>query len=285
MNHFTQLHENATIKLKKNMPWIKKWVPRIVLGLTLIFAVTLLIMWLAKEPIKDIFINQSEHYTQPTSYSATTEAFESIRVGNNSYKVHEDLDNPKFAAETMDALNQVAQQIISLLNDKYIKNEQGIDFIKPQYRDIVQKGIISLKKNFKTANMEENIPERSGGDTSYVIDKGDVFAMCLRDPKNNNAVDVSNNMNELKFVLIHEMAHLFTSTFGHDSLFWNNFKFILEEASIAGIYTPTNYKKNHKPYCGIVISYSPMYDADLKDYTDRTADKKLIHDKFLIQSN
>jgi predicted metal-dependent hydrolase len=285
MNHFTQLHENAAIKLKKNMPWLKKWVPKLVLAATLIFAVTLLVMWLLKEPTKDTFVNQLEHYTQPISNASTAESFESIRVGNNSYKVHEDLDNPKFAAETMDALNQVAQQLISLLNNKYINNEQGIDSIKPQYRDIVRKGIISLKKNFKTANMEENIPERSGGDTSYVIDKGDVFAMCLRDPKNNNIVDVSNNMNELKFVLIHEMAHLFTSTFGHDSLFWNNFKFMLEEATIAGIYTPINYKKNKKPYCGIVISYSPIYDADLKEYVDRTADKKLIQDKFLIQSN
>lgn len=234
---------------------------------------------------KDAFTNHSNYYTQPPTYPPLTEAFESIRVGGNSYKVHEDLTDPKFAAETMDALNKTAQQLITLLNSKYVNNQQGLDSIKPEYRDIVRSGVVRLTKNFKTANMEENIPERSGGDTSYVIDKGDVFAMCLRDPKNDNLVDVSNNMNELKFVLIHEMAHLFTSTFGHDSLFWNNFKFMLEEASLAGIYTPTNYKKSNRPYCGIVISYSPLYDLELKDYANRSADTKLIRDKFMAERN
>lgn len=273
-----------------NMPWIKKMLPRIFLGVVLIVTAILFFSLVSKvhsdqNQLKDSFTNQTEYYTQPTIYSPMAEAFESIRIGSNSYKVHEDLTNPTFAAETMDSLNQTAQQMITLLNSKYVNNQQGIDSIKPEYRDIVQTGIASLTKNFKTANMEENIPERSGGDTSYVIDKGDVFAMCLRDPKNNNLVDVSNNMNELKFVLIHEMAHLFTSTFGHDSLFWNNFKFMLEEASLASIYTPINYKKNKRPYCGIVISYSPLYDLELKEYVNRVADQKLTQDKFLIRSN
>lgn len=218
---------------------------------------------------KDSYTNHPGQNINSNVFSGTVEAFESIRVGANSYKVHEDLTDPKFAAQTMDQLNTTAQKLIRLLNSKYIDNQQGMDSIKPEYRDIVSKGIVSVTKNFKAANMEENIPERSGGDTSYVIDKGDVFAMCLRDPNNNNLVDVSNDMNELNFVLIHEMAHLFTSTFGHDTMFWNNFKFMLQEASIAGLYTPINYKKNKQPYCGIVISYSPLYDSDLKEYVIR----------------
>lgn len=225
------------------------------------------------------------HLSQTDSFTNVIESFESIRVGANSYKVHEDLTDPKMAAETMDALNHTAHQLIALLNNNYINNQQGEDSVKPEYRDLVKTGIARLTKNFKTANMEENIPERSGGDTSYVIDKGDVFAMCLRDPHNNNVVDVSNNMNELKFVLIHEMAHLFTSTYGHDSLFWNNFKFMLQEASIAGLYNPINYKKNKRPYCGIVISYSPLYDVQLKEYVDRMPTKQLMQDKFQAYFN
>jgi hypothetical protein len=136
--------------------------------------------------------------------------------------------------------------------------------IKPQHQRIVLNGINSLTQNFRTANLEENIPERSGGDTSYVIDKGATFAMCLRDPNDGNKIESSTN--ELNFVLFHEMSHLFTSTYGHDNLFWNNFKFILQEASFNGLYTPTNYKKNALPYCGIKISYSPLFDAGLLDY-------------------
>lgn len=199
-------------------------------------------------------------------FSNNMEAFEMIRGGNNLYKVHEDLENPKLAAETMDTLNTTALEFISVLNAKYINSSDGMRNIKPEYRDIVKKGIISIGKNFKTASLEENIPERSGGDTSYVINKGDTFAMCLRDPKNGNKVDVSNDMNELNFVLFHELAHLFTSTYGHDTLFWTNFRFLLIEATAANMYQPINYKKTKRPYCGIVISYSPLFDADLKDY-------------------
>ena len=52
-------------------------------------------------------------------------------------------------------------------------------------------GIVSLSKNYNRDNLEENIPDRSGGDTSYVIDKGTTFAMCLRDPKNDNKLDTN----------------------------------------------------------------------------------------------
>lgn len=197
------------------------------------------------------------------------EAFQMIRGGNNMYKVHEDLVDPQLAAETMDSLNITAKELIAALNAKYTNNTMGQLSIKPEYRDIVLAGIRDMSKNFKTANMEENIPERSGGDTSYVIDKGEVFAMCLRDPTKRNIIHGTNEINELRFVLFHEMAHLFTSTFGHDSLFWNNFKFLLEEAIALDLYHPINYKKNSKPYCGIVITYSPLYDLDLKDYVIR----------------
>lgn len=210
-----------------------------------------------------IWISAYQYMSKP---SYTTEAFENIQVGANAYKVHEDLENPKLAAETMAKLNQSAKQLIYKLNSKYIDDHTGLASINPQCRQIVVDGIINLTKNFKTANMEENIPERSGGDTSYVIDKGAIFAMCLRDPKNGNRVEESDKIGSLSFVLFHEMAHLFTTSYGHDSLFWNNFKFLLQEASAAGLYSPIDYKKNATPYCGIVITYSPLYDKDLQEY-------------------
>lgn len=198
------------------------------------------------------------------------EAFENIRIGANTYKVHEDLDNPRLAAETMAELNSTAKTLIYHLNRTYIDDPMGVAKIKPQYRETVINGIKSLTKNFKTANMEENIPARSGGDTSYVIDKGDVFAMCLRDPKNDNKVESPSSKNELNFVLFHEMSHLADyAAYGHNTSFWNIFRFMLQEATIAGLYRPVNYKKSTAPYCGIVISYSPLFDLDLVDYVDR----------------
>lgn len=192
------------------------------------------------------------------------EGFTSIKVGSNAYKVHEDLENPHKAAVAMDKLNAKAKKLIQHLINKYIANANNINMIKKNKRKIVLHGIKAMKKNFKTANLEENIPERSGGDTSYVIDKGEVFAMCLRDPKKNN--QLQENENDLTFVLIHELAHLFTSTYGHDTLFWNNFNFLLKEAVSINLYTPVDYKKTGSPYCGIVVSYSPLFDKSLTNY-------------------
>ena len=192
------------------------------------------------------------------------EGFANITIGGNKYKIHEDLSDPQKAAETMDKLNTVAQALISNLYGKYIDNPDGLNGIKPEKRDSVSNGIKALKNNFKTANMEENIPERSGGDTSYVINKGSVFAMCLRDPTNGNQIDPK--FNALTFVLIHEMAHLACPTFGHDELFWNGFKFLLQEAVAEGLYISEDYKTNGSPYCGIVITYSPLFDPKLEEY-------------------
>jgi hypothetical protein len=190
--------------------------------------------------------------------------FENIKVGANTFKVHEDLDNPLGAAQLMAKLNKTAKRLIYNINDKFINDPNGLLLIKPEFRDRVHTGILALTKNYTTASLEENIPERSGGDTSYVVNKGDTFAMCLRDPKQNNKLQDS--YNELVFVLVHEMSHLFTSTYGHDFMFWCNFNFLLNEAVNAKMYNVVNYKSIQTPYCGITVTYSPLFDTGLDQY-------------------
>jgi len=192
------------------------------------------------------------------------EGFAQVRAGSNSYKVHEDLENPEGAAQIMDKLNTAATQLLNHLEGKYIKDSAGKTLIKPEYWEVVKTGVKAAKKNFKTANLEENIPERSGGDTSYVINKGSVFAMCLRDPRNGNKLD--EKFNDLVFVLVHEISHLFCKEWGHSIVFWENFNFVLNEAVEIGLYKPTDYKKHGSPYCGIDISYSPLFDPKLTNY-------------------
>lgn len=250
---------------------LAKICPRLVMGLMILFVLGIIVYYFYRlcmisnhkkckfvpmNVLNNTFIEQGPRY----------EGFKKVRIGSHSYKVHEDLSNPVKAAEVMHELNKTATKLIIHLNQKYIDNDLGLDNIKPKYKSIVKKGIKALKRNFRSANMEENIPERSGGDTSYVIDKGDVFAMCLRDPKQDN--QLMQNYNDLVFVLIHEMAHLFTSTYGHDNLFWNNFKFLLQESIEAGLYRAIDYKRIRSPYCGIVISYSPLFDPKLSEYKE-----------------
>ena len=51
-----------------------------------------------------------------------------------------------------------------------------------------------------------------------------------------------------------------TKSEGHKQIFWQNFKFLLENAKEANIYLPEDYKKKPKQYCGMDITDNPYYD-------------------------
>ena len=79
--------------------------------------------------------------------------------------------------------------------------------------------------------------------------------MCLRDKvPPYRLVDT----NTVMFVVLHEMAHLMTTTIGHTPEFWTNFKQILHDAVGAGIYHTENYAKSPVSYCGMEITDSPI---------------------------
>ena len=62
------------------------------------------------------------------------------------------------------------------------------------------------------------------------------------------------------FVVLHELAHIMTKSIGHTKEFWNNFKFLLQNAADIGVYTPIDYKRKPKEYCGMKITDNPYYD-------------------------
>jgi len=51
-----------------------------------------------------------------------------------------------------------------------------------------------------------------------------------------------------------------TESQGHKQIFWQNFKFLLQEAVELNLYAPVDYKKNPQPYCGMDISDNPYFD-------------------------
>jgi hypothetical protein len=51
-----------------------------------------------------------------------------------------------------------------------------------------------------------------------------------------------------------------TTSVGHKQEFWQNFKFVLENAKESGIYKPVDYKKSPEQYCGMTITDNPYYD-------------------------
>jgi hypothetical protein len=91
--------------------------------------------------------------------------------------------------------------------------------------------------------------------TSYSENKGDRIVVCLRDKvPPYRLIDE----NTVMFVVLHEMAHLMTSSIGHTPEFWANFRRILHDGVGAGIYQPVNYARTPVEYCGMKITDSPM---------------------------
>jgi hypothetical protein len=112
-----------------------------------------------------------------------------------------------------------------------------------------------LVEGFNPKAISETLPTSEL--TAYSENKGAKIAFCLSKSKNGSKLI---DLNTLTFVALHELSHIMTSSIGHKQDFWENFKFLLENAKQAGIYNPEDYKKNPQDYCGEKIDDNPYFD-------------------------
>ena len=118
-----------------------------------------------------------------------------------------------------------------------------------------QDNVKRLKRGYNPKKIYETLPTSEY--TAYSQNKGEKLAFCLDTEKNDgNLID----LNTLTFVALHELSHIATKSTGHTEEFWNNFKFILQEAVKINIYEPINYKKEPRKYCGMKITDNPYYE-------------------------
>ena len=147
------------------------------------------------------------------------------------------------------------QEAVDLLAKVTEKCKQLVEYMKEKYPE--KDSVKRLAKGFNPKKVMETLPTSSY--TAYSENKGEKIAFCLnRKSKQNNKELIDENT--LTFVAIHEMSHVMTKSIGHKSEFWDNFKFLLENAKEAGIHNPVDYKKSPKEYCGMKIHDNPYYD-------------------------
>ena len=160
-------------------------------------------------------------------------------VDGNKYCVR-DRNKVKPAANLLATVTTKCKDLVDYVNEKYPNDPK------------VQR----LVKGFNPKKISETLPNSEL--TAYSENKGEKIAFCLNKKKedNNNLIDI----NTLTFVAIHELSHIMTVSIGHKQEFWQNFKFLLENAKTANIYDPVDYKKKPKEYCGMTISDNPFYD-------------------------
>ena len=147
---------------------------------------------------------------------------------------------------------QAASNLLATITDKC---KRLVEYVGKRYPD--QENVKRLVAGYNPKQVMETLPTSEY--TAYSENKGEKLAFCLNRSKedNENLIDE----NTLMFVAIHELSHIATKSIGHKSEFWENFKFLLENAKEAGIHIPEDYKKKPKEYCGMSISDNPYYDA------------------------
>jgi len=146
------------------------------------------------------------------------------------------------------------QRASNLLARTTEKLEYLVKNVGQRYPD--RDNVTRLVENFNPTTIKETLPTSEY--TAYSENKGEKIAFCLNKKKKNNENLIDSNT--LTFVAIHELSHIMTESIGHNEEFWNNFKFLLENAVELKLYTPVDYKKTPENYCGMDITDNPYYD-------------------------
>lgn len=145
------------------------------------------------------------------------------------------------------------QEAADRMSEVHDNLEKLIEHYKSDTASSADPRVNVLVQRFRPENICEN--DISASSTSYSENKGDRIVICLRDKSPpHSLVDI----NTIMFVVLHEMAHLMTTTVGHTPEFWSNFRRILHDASSIQIYTPVNYARSPVSYCGMTITDSPL---------------------------
>jgi len=160
-------------------------------------------------------------------------------VDGNKYCVRE-RERVQDAADMLAKVNVKCKQLVDYTDKKH----NGKDNVK------------RLKEGYNPKRVAETLPTSEY--TAYSENKGEKLAFCLN--KKRKGEDQLIDEHTLMFVAIHELAHIATKSVGHKTEFWDNFKFLLENAQEAGIHVPKDYKMEPAEYCGMDIHDNPYYD-------------------------
>jgi hypothetical protein len=194
------------------------------------------------------------------------------------YNVHNAHSNKDEAAKLLKEITNRNNILIDHLKTKYVDQPflPGLDPNKNNKIDVVansslkseyvQERINQLVKHYNEDQIYEISPLNKDGFTSYTEDKKKLIFCLRKKEKNNKGEHDLHDINTIMFVVVHELSHMMNSTWGHGIDFWILFKFMLENAVDAGIYKPIDYRKNPIVYCGMKISYSPLYDTALPEF-------------------
>jgi hypothetical protein len=161
-----------------------------------------------------------------------------------------DINGNTFCVRERTRINEA----VDLLAKNTEKAKELVTYLQNKYpdKDLIKR----LINGFNPDTIKETLPNSKH--TAYTENKQDMY-FCLNVKKDNEESELIDE-HTLMFVTIHEMAHICTKSIGHKSEFWENFRFLLEEAKLAGIHEPVDYSKSPTEYCSTKINDNPYFE-------------------------
>ena len=155
------------------------------------------------------------------------------------------IDNRKHIVRAGET-SQTSADILAMLK---LKSEKLIEICKDKYSNV--ESIQKLIKRFHPDNITENI--YNPFHTSYTMNKKNI-GLCLTSKHGNY-----HSVNQLFFVLLHELAHMMSTSVGHNDEFWENFKLLIRISMENNLYEKMGFSnENPVEYCGDYITYEPI---------------------------
>lgn len=145
------------------------------------------------------------------------------------------------------------QRKVELLHDLRSRTNLLIEELKnPKYENEYSIQTLLRKAKARTIQFDElpNAPSLYRT-FAFNVNKGERISICLSS---------ENTINDLFFVILHEVAHSMTEEYAHNERFWDNFKRLIEISIETGLYENNNYSKDPKKFCNLVLNHNPYFD-------------------------
>lgn len=154
--------------------------------------------------------------------------------------------NNSSASQKEHAINmlQVLESKCALFVDKI----DGDTTHDPAFATNIQRLLSNWTGELRELDMYTRRDISKGNTLAYNTNKGESISICLFDNKN-----VPNKINEMFYVILHELAHVMTDKYEHNNEFHECFEYLVTKAVSYKMYTRMNYKNNPKRFCDTYI--------------------------------
>lgn len=167
---------------------------------------------------------------------------------NEYFMVQDNKNEPEWISkEVANRLSRLSDKIDKLVLDMYNTNFPTITIAQRLFNR--WKRIRENPSGLRETSIEDKI-------AAYTINKGQELRICVRDRSKSDKIFTDENT--MMFVMLHELGHLMSVTYGHNTEFKENFSAVTTRALELGLYIYEPFDKENKSYCGTVITNSPV---------------------------